>query len=347
MVLGGIKVNETQILNKPEVSVIIPTKDRRESLKKCLDSLLKQTYKNFEVVIIDGGSKNSTKNLLDKYCNTISIIYTTQSGGLIPQENKGWRMAKGDIIVRSDDDVVADPNWIEAIMNTFHISNDIGGVTGPTIIPEERKEYRDLFYFQKKFTHGGIFWKLIGKIYFNYFLEGEPFAVSKWFKSGAFSLGSNYPESLKLRESIEVTHQEACNMATRKALLEKVGGFDETFIGIGEFNEPDVSFKIRSLGYKIMFNPQAAVYHLPSREGFFKERPNSYSRILNFINFYFRHIKPNTLDKLFRFFSYLLFLNGFFIYKAVTTKQINQLGCIMGTTVGLARNMVKRNKKLR
>lgn len=328
--------------NKPKVSVIIPTKNRCEALKECLDSLLKQSYNNFEIIIVDGGSTDGTKELVNNYSNKLPIVFTTQSGGLIPQENKGWKIANGDIVVRTDDDVVTDPNWIEAIMNTFNISNDIGGVTGPTIIPEERRKYRDLLYFQEKLTQSGIFWKLIRKIYYDYFLEGEPFAVSKWFKSGAFSLGSNYLECLKLKELIEVTHQEACNMATRKDLLEKLGGFDETFIGIGEFNEPDVSFKIRRLGYKIIYNPKAVVYHLLSIEGFFKERPNSYGRILNFINFYFRHIKPNTLDKFVRFFSYLLFLNGFFIYKAITTRQISQLGCIFGTIVGLGKNIIKK-----
>lgn len=329
--------------NKPKISIIIPTKNRCGALKECLNSLLKQSCNNFEVVVVDGGSADGTKELIDNYSSKLPIIFATQKGGLVAQENRGIKIANGDIVVRTDDDVIASPNWVEAIMNTFNISNDIGGVTGPTIIPDERKNYRDLFYFQKKLTQGGFFWRSIGKIYFNYFLEGEPFTVSKWFRSGAFSLGSNYPECLQLERPMEVTHQEACNMATRKDIIEKVGGFDETFGGIGEFNEPDVSFKIRKLGYKIMFNPKAIVYHLPSREGFFKERPNSYSRILNFINFYFRHIKPNTPDKFVRFFFYLLFLNGFFIYKCVTNKQVNQLGCIPATAVGIVKNIFKTN----
>ena len=326
---------------KPKVSVVIPTKNRCEALKRCLDSLITQTHRNFEIIIVDGGSIDETKELINDYSSKLSITFTTQDGGLIPQENKGWRTANGNIVVRTDDDVIASPEWIQEIVNTFNLSDRVGGVTGPTIIPEERKDYRDLFYFQKKLIRGRIFWKLIGKFYFNYFLEEEPFAVSKWFKSGAFSLGSNYPECLKLKEPIEVDHHEACNMAVKKELLERVGGFDETFIGIGEFNEPDVSFKIRRLGYKIMFSPKARVDHLPSREGFFKERPSSYGRILNFINFYFMHIKPNTIDKFMRFNLYLLFLNGFFIYKFIATRHINQLGCIPGTVIGLAKNVFK------
>lgn len=328
--------------NKPKASVFIPTKNRCKALKRCLDSLLKQTYKNFEVVIVDDESTDGTKDLVNKFSKKLNINFIFQKKqGLVSAVNQGLKNSKGDIFIRTDDDVVMYPKWIEGIVEIFNSSDKVGGVTGPTIIPKESKEHRDLFKLQQKFQERNFLWKLLGKIYFNYFMEGKPRAVSKWFKSGAFSLGSNYEDCLKLDGPIEVEHHEACNMAVRRDLLEKIGGFDEVYGGLGEYNEADVSFKIRKLGYKIIFNPKARVDHIPSREGFFKERPNSYSRILNFINFYFRHIKPNTLDKFVRFFSYLLFLNGFWVYKFITTKRISQLGCISGTIVGLAKNVFR------
>lgn len=323
----------------PRVSIIIPTKNRCRALQKCLESLCNQDYKDFEVVIVDGGSTDGTANLAAEFSKKLPIVFTTQTGGLVRQMNRGCIIASGEIVVRTDDDVEAMPTWVGAIARTFDIAADIGGVTGPTIIPEDRKDYRDLFYFQKRLSEGSLLWRLVGEIYFDYFMEGEPLAVSKWFRSGAFSLGSNYPACLALKGPIEVTNQEACNMAVKKELLKKAGGFDESYAGIGEYNEPDVTFKIRKLGYRIMFNPKAAVYHLPSIEGFFKERPSSYHRIINFINFYFRHIRLNNPDKAVRFLSYVLFLNAFFIYKAITTKQLDQFGSIPGTAVGLAKNI--------
>ncbi|MCP3682061.1 MAG: hypothetical protein GY861_05160 [bacterium] len=192
---------------------------------------------------------------------------------------------------------------------------------------------------------GNVLWRLIGKVYFNYFLEGQGSTVGKWFRSGAFSVGSNDEKCLALTNPIEVDYLEACNLAVRKELLKQIGGFDEVFAqGLSDFNEADVSFKIRRLGYRIMFNPQAVVYHLPV-ETFSKGRPQAYGRMINFITFYFRHIKPNTFDKILRFGSYLLFLNGYYVYNFITTRQMNQLGSIPGTAVGLVNNTFRRHQR--
>jgi glycosyltransferase involved in cell wall biosynthesis len=330
------------MMKKPRISVLIPTKNRSASLAQCLESLTKQSFTDFEVVIVDGGSTNETKKVVERYSTKLQIILDFQGGGLIQRENKGWQISNGEIVIRTDDDVITTPKWLDAVSQTFAISNDIGGVTGPTIIPQEKMRFRDLFFFQEKLKNGGYFWRFLGKIYSDYFMEGQLFAVGRWFKSGAFSLGSNYPKCLKLKEPLEVDHHEACNMAIKKTLLSKIGGFDETYIGLGEYNEPDVSFKIINLGYRILFNPAAAVFHVPSEAGVFNERPNSYGRALNFVNFYFRHICPTTIDKFVRFLSYLGFLNGFWFYKFITTKQTNQLGSIKGTIVGLAKNTPKK-----
>jgi glycosyltransferase involved in cell wall biosynthesis len=326
---------------RPKISVIIPTKNRYDSLKRCLGSLQKQSFRDFEIVVVDGGSDDKTEALVKEFADKLPVVFMQQSGGLVHQMNKGWRGAKGEIIIRTDDDIIATADWLKEIISAFNMSETIGGVTGPTVIPDGHKKYRDLFYFQKKIIAGNFFWRIIGKVYFNYFLEGEPYAVSKWFRSGAFSLGSNYKECLQISNCIEVSNQEACNMAVKKDLLIRINGFDESFSGIGEYNEPDVTFKIRKLGYRIIFNPKAAVYHLPSIEGFFKERPAAYSRMENFIQFYFRHIIPDNLDKGLRFISYLIFLNLFFIYKGISSLQFNQFGCISATLVGLTKNILK------
>ena len=324
------------------VSIVIPTRNRSKALHNCLDSLVRQTYTDFEVIVVDGGSTDHTVEVVQEAKRKLRIELVTMRGGLVPKMNEGLCRARGEFFVRVDDDVVTEPDWLDAVVATFDESALVGGVTGPTIIPKGRGSFRDLFLFQEKFLRGSIFWRAVGVIYYRYFLEGDPFAIGRWFRSGAFSLGSNYVASTKLAGAQEVDHHEACNMAVRTELLRKVGGFDPVYTGLGEFHEPDMSFKIRRMGFKILFEPRAVVFHDVSGGGYLMDRPNSYGRIINFLNFYFKHIRTDKMSNTVRLTSYLLFMDMYWLYGFLRTKQASQLGGIRGTIAGLAKNSLRR-----
>lgn len=326
-------------MTKPQISVLIPTKNRKDSLRKVLESLQKQSFNNFEIIIADGHSTDGTLELISRFVSQMPIKIVDGEGGLVAAMNNAWRAALGVIVIRTDDDVVATPHWLKSIWETFQVDKTIGGVTGPTIIPQENLKTRDVFLAQEKFRSGFWFWRLLGKIYYDFFLEGEPFRVSHWFACGAFSLGSNYKECLKLKKPIEVDNLEACNFSVRRDLLAKIGGFDPTFTGVGEYHEPDAAFKIQKLGYKLIFNPKVQIFHCPVQTGIYKARPKAFSRAQNFVNFYFRHIKPNTPNNFFRFYSYLVFINLFWFYKFLISRQILELGAIPGTAVAVFKNI--------
>jgi len=321
-------------MDSPLISVMIPTKNRVTSLKKALDSLVVQSFTDFELVVVDGGSTDKTKELVFSYEKHFPIQWAEKEGGLIPQMNVAYQIARGKYAIRTDDDVIFSIGWLQGIIEAFESDENIGGVTGPTVIPKEHAQSRDLFYFEKKFREGSLFWKVVGKLYYGYFLEGTPYRVSHWCKSGTFTLGTNFDTALN--EPIqEVNNLEACNWGVRRDLLVRVGGFDPIYSGIGEYHEPDAAFKIQKLGYKLVFSPKAHLFHCPSVDGFYKDRPDSFPRIINFITFYFRHIRPNTLDKFVRFFMYLGFQNAFFLFQAISKKQMGLLGAVPGTFVGL------------
>lgn len=321
-------------MKKPNITVCIPTKNREKSIGKMLKTLVNQSYKNFEVIIVDGGSTDKTIKIAKSFKKYLNLRVVYKKGGLIPQMNRGLKVAKGKIFVRTDDDVLTTKKWLKTINNVFKKDKKVGGLTGPTVIPKKYAKSRDLFYFQNKLRNGGFFWRLLGSFYYGYLMEGKPMRVSHWFKSGAFSLGSNFPIARKVRYK-QISNLEACNWAVRTKLLKKVGGFDIGYSGIGEYHEPDASLKIKELGYKLMFHPKAEVNHCPSTEGFFADRPQSYPRMINFIVFYRRHIKVDSFDKLIRFSMYVLFQNLYYTYQAISKKQIELLGCYPGTIAGL------------
>jgi len=316
------------------ISIFIPTGNRTESLKKVLESLTKQTYKKFEVLVVDYKSTDRTSSVIKILKNKLHIkLIRQQKKGLVNAANLALKQAKGEIFIRTDDDVVMKPYWLEAIYKTFNENKKIGGLTGPTIIPNKFVKNRDLFIFENKFKNGSIFWKIIGSIYFGYFMEGNPHRVSHWFDCGAFSLGSNFSDSLK-EPMHEINNLEACNWSVRTKLLKQIGGFDTTYGGVGEYHEADAAFRIKDLGYKLVFNPKVFLNHCPSKDGFFSERPSSYSRMINFVTFYLRNIKLNSYTKFFRYFTYLIFLNCYYVYQGISSHELKQFGAIPGTFVG-------------
>ena len=62
-------------------SICIPSYNRAYTLNRCLDSLISQTYKNFEVLFIDDGSTDNTEKIVNEYCNKLNIRYFKKTNG--------------------------------------------------------------------------------------------------------------------------------------------------------------------------------------------------------------------------------------------------------------------------
>lgn len=88
------------------VSIIIPTYNRAEQLRFCLDRLLEQTYKNFEVIVCDDGSVDSTELVVSAYYDKLDIKYINDFnfGGPARPRNRGIKISKGDVIAFLDSD---------------------------------------------------------------------------------------------------------------------------------------------------------------------------------------------------------------------------------------------------
>lgn len=107
-----------------KVSIIIPVYNAESDLEKCLDTLINQTYKNIELIIIDDGSKDNSKDIIKQYTERYNnIISCTQSNnGVSRARNKGLDIATGEYIVFVDSDDWVAPNYIEEMLE---VANDI------------------------------------------------------------------------------------------------------------------------------------------------------------------------------------------------------------------------------
>lgn len=111
--------------SSPLFSVIIPTYNRANFLKRAIDSVLVQTFKDFELIIVDDGSTDNTKELINLYSDSrIKYIYK-KNGGLNSARNKGLENANGRYIAFCDSDDSWLPLKLEKHINKYNEDNDI------------------------------------------------------------------------------------------------------------------------------------------------------------------------------------------------------------------------------
>lgn len=323
------------------LTVAIPTFNRNADLCNCLESLSQQTYSDFDVVIVNGGDAEGVVGVIEKFKKLRIKVVNQEKRGIIEARNLGWKSANTDIVCLIDDDLIVSKQWLENIHSTFLSDDNIGGVSGPTIIPPERRKNRDLsFLLEGEIGIRGTLLDVFMGVYKRIVLENKIYVVGQILPSGAFTPGSNYEKCLELQDIIEVDYLEACHMCFRRLLFKKIGGFNDVYTGTGEWNEPEFAFKVKEIGYRLVFNPRAITEHHLSQGGVFIARTNAYERSRNFINFYFSNIRLNNLNKLFRFGTNLIYINGYWCYKFVQTGNPDWLNGITGTIVGLVKEFL-------
>jgi glycosyltransferase involved in cell wall biosynthesis len=102
----------------PKVSVVIPTYNCSSYLKEAVDSVLNQTYRNYEVLVVDDGSSDGTRCTLEPYLDTINYIYQ-ENRGAPAARNTGIRAATGEFIALLDADDVWLPEKLQLQMEYF------------------------------------------------------------------------------------------------------------------------------------------------------------------------------------------------------------------------------------
>lgn len=114
-----------------------------EQLKESIESILNQTYKNFEFLIIDDGSKKECVNLVKSYNDKrINLVRNEQNIGLEKSLNKGLKLAKGKYIVRIDTDDIAYTDRIEKQVDFIKKNSEYSIVGSKAEIFDENGVYR-------------------------------------------------------------------------------------------------------------------------------------------------------------------------------------------------------------
>ena len=268
-----IKAREQFLVNAPFVSVIVPTHDRPEQLSICLRSLMSLIYPRYEVIIVDNApGTNATVNLIkQKYCAESQVRYIREDRpGPSWARNCGMKVAKGEILAFTDDDVVVDPYWLVELVRAFTIANDVVCVTG-LVLPLELETAAQLLFEE----YGG-FTKGLARRIFEKRQRSSKMPLHPYV-AGRFGTGAS--------------------MAFTATFLQSIGGFDPALGGNGPSrNGQDIAvfFQVIIRGYKLVYEPASLLYHLHRRD-YAGLRKQIYNYGVGFTAFLMKSLLENPL----------------------------------------------------
>lgn len=116
----------------PFVSIIVCSYNGAKTLAECLESLGRLDYPNYEVILVDDGSTDNTREIAAQ-SPRVRYVYQTNHG-LSHARNHGAALAKGEIFAYTDSDCMADPDWLYYLMSTL-LAGNYAGVGGPNVSP--------------------------------------------------------------------------------------------------------------------------------------------------------------------------------------------------------------------
>lgn len=208
-----------------KLSIIISTYQRTKKLEQCLKSILQQRIKPLEVLVIDQNSNSQVKAIIKKINSPLIKYFNLQKIGLARARNDGVNLAKGEILVFTDDDCIVGNHWLKNIIASFNHNSEIIGLFGQ-VLPYQPKRNKD-------------------KICPCIFMSTKNRLIKKpclhWQNIG---FGNN--------------------MAFRRKIFAQVNGFKE-WLGVGSIGKSaeDAEFALRCLlkGHQLLYNPKMVVYH--------------------------------------------------------------------------------------
>ena len=137
-----VKINSYS--NEPPVSVLLPVYNGGSFVQTTIDSILKQSFVNFELIILNDGSTDSTKEILDNLTDRRVKVVHKNNEGLGATLNKGLQMARGEYIARIDADDLAHPDRLRMQVEFLQENPDISvvGTATKVIYPDGDEEVR-------------------------------------------------------------------------------------------------------------------------------------------------------------------------------------------------------------
>ncbi|WP_025720497.1 glycosyltransferase [Paenibacillus sp. 1-18] len=215
-------------INAPKVSIIIPVYNQWKYTYLCLASILRNTDDvSYEVIIADDMSNDETINIAN-YVENIKVVRDGVNRGFLLNCNNAAKVAEGEYLFFLNNDTNVQKDWLNSLVELIESDQTIGMVGSKLVYPDGRQQ-----------EAGGIIWN----------------DASGW------NFGRlDDPSKPEYNYVKEVDYVSGAAILLRHNLWKELKGFDERYVP-AYFEDTDIAFEIRRLGYKVMLQPRSVIVH--------------------------------------------------------------------------------------
>lgn len=217
-----------------KVSVIIPTWNGRQFLQNCLDSLLRQTYQDFETILVDNGSSDGTAPYVREHYPWVKLVVLTENIGFSGGNNRGLQECSGEHIVTLNNDTRTAPDFLAELVKAVEADTTIGMVAA-----------KMLNFHQK------------GRI--------DSIGINATTSGMGQNIGVGEQDTEQHDTPVEPFGACAGAALYRRKMLDETGFFDEDFFAY--YEDLDLAWRGRLSGWRAVKAPGAVVQHIHSATG--------------------------------------------------------------------------------
>jgi GT2 family glycosyltransferase len=218
-------------MEDPFVSVIVLGWGGEKFISGCMQALSCQTYPAFEIIVVDNASPDQTSAIVETQFPQVRLLRTNKNLGVAGGNNVGLRAARGDILILTNVDTEALPDWITALVRAIQSDVTIGVAGSKLLYPDGRIQYA-----------GGE----IDRV------QGFP-----------LHLGAQQPDDPHDTKVRDTEYATGAALALRREVLEQIGYQDEAYFPI-DYEDPDMCFRARLAGWRVCYVPAAVSIHFES-----------------------------------------------------------------------------------
>ncbi len=207
--------------------MVVVNWNRKELLRACLRSLGRQADVRFETIVVDNGSSDGSAEMAETEFG-VRVIRNRENRGFCAANNQGMAAAQGDFLALLNNDAEAEPGWLAALHEACRRRPDVGMAASKVLVWEDPGRIDKV---------GHVIW---------------PDGQNRGRGSGARDHGQYDREE-------EVLWPDGCACMYRRAMIDRIGGFDEDFFAYAD--DAELGLRARTAGWTCIYTPRAVARH--------------------------------------------------------------------------------------